>query len=200
MNTFKQGDKVRFIDNELNRAECIIYMDKVLIVNKVCVDGLLFLHNTNIKDISDLPTMMYHHSRFELVPDPPKYQVGDYAEHNDSKEQAIITHIASPQYDSIEVKFLISEELEVYTLREFEIEFHVISPSEVVLDFENGIKGRIQYCVSFSINGTRHASIKVFGEDGMCIALIHANRLTEPMKSIVLDLIKAQEQEKEGNK
>jgi len=86
----------------------------------------------------------------EPVEPAPRLKVGDFVEHNDSKEQARITHIASPAYDAIEVRFTMSEELEVYSLSEFMIEFHVIPKSEVKVTLT--LEGTVERIDEFSFN------------------------------------------------
>lgn len=128
-----------------------------------------------------------------IVKPKPEYEIGDWVEHNDSKEQAKITHIASKDYDAIEVKFIESGELEIYSLDEMNKEFHTIYPKDVILDFGSGIKGTIRRNKHFK------ASIKViYGDcDKGEYHAIDINPLSEPMKSIVIELLKAQEEANE---
>jgi len=62
-----------------------------------------------------------------------------------------------------------------------------ISPHDVVLNFGNGVKGTIK------ISGDRSDMIQVYGAgERFYMAKLMIDKLTEPMKSLVLELLKAQ--------
>ena len=61
----------------------------------------------------------------------PKYQVGDWVEHKESKEQATIRRIMS--YGAIEIEFAYSTESDIYQANDFHNDFRKLSPSEVIV-------------------------------------------------------------------
>ena len=61
----------------------------------------------------------------------PKYQVGDWVEHKESKEQATIRRIMS--YGAIEIDFAYSTESDIYQANDFHNDFRKLSPSEVIV-------------------------------------------------------------------
>ncbi|HNX37051.1 MAG TPA: hypothetical protein PL124_03060 [Candidatus Cloacimonadota bacterium] len=62
---------------------------------------------------------------------PSEVKVGDWVEHEKSKEQGRITYISSDNYDAIEVKLYGQDDLETYTKSDFNADFRKLSPSEV---------------------------------------------------------------------
>jgi hypothetical protein len=68
---FEIGDKVRFVDNELNRAE----ISKSARNATLEVAGYVSANRIGLRELE----CYYYHGRFELV---PQYQVGDWVEMN----------------------------------------------------------------------------------------------------------------------
>lgn len=117
----------------------------------------------------------------EIDPEPaPRFKVGDFVEHNESKEQARITHIASPAYDAIEVKFTMSEELEVYSLSEFMIEFHVIPKSEVKVTLT--LEGTVEHEDEDSVR-------LVYGKGRFDYSLVDFAQLSPAQAALVRELV-----------
>lgn len=167
---FEIGDKVRFVDNELNRAEIGQYlMNKTYTVFAVRKDLLELKHKPTF-------SCYYHISRFELV---PAYQVGDWVK---------IAHIGNAKLTGLSI---IADQWDFATSTGGKGTAHSkyftrkLSPAEVVLDFRNGIKGTISYdCCGY---------IKVTDSEGRIHSIVIA-ALTDPMKTIVTELLKAQEE------
>lgn len=123
-----------------------------------------------------------------VKPEPePKFKVGDWVEHKKSKEQGRITYISSDNYDAIEVKLYDQDELETYTKSDFNADFRKLKSSEVVLDFGNGIKGRV--CMPDGEWG-----FAVLDDNNDWIAQIDPDALDAQTCEIVERLLKAQEE------
>lgn len=125
----------------------------------------------------------------ELDPPEPKplladAQVGDWVEHRESKEQARIVHIASVEYDGITIKFSYSNETEIYSTREFNIEFRKLKPSEVIVNIG---------CLSGPVrrSSSSHFCI-ICGDHWSMIAF--AMLLDTATRELVESLLKAQEE------
>lgn len=121
-------------------------------------------------------------------PAPLAVKVGDWVEHKESKEQGRITYIKSANYDAIEVKLYDADELETYTVSDFNAEFRKLDPAEVVVDF-GSFKGTIELN-SHPFN----RQITVKGTQGHAIAYINIVYLDTPTRELVRELIKAQEE------
>ena len=125
----------------------------------------------------------------KLLTEPaPQYKVGDWVEHKESKEQGRITYIKSANYDAIEVKLYDADELETYTVSDFNAEFRKLSPSEVKVDF-GSFKGTIE------VNSHPfRKQITVKNTQGHAIAYINIVFLDTPTRELVQSLLKAQEE------
>jgi len=199
---FEVGDTVRFVDNELNRAECALHINKTLIVEYVHVDGLLKLRE------NENTIHFYHSSRFELA---PQYQVGDWIL-ADNDMQLIVRSIEPDDYDGFIAKtisgycygFSPDGKCANPAIHEFNgmpiiTITRKLSPAEVVIDFGNGIKGVIRQAseVKHDFNVFADSEFADCDDydpaDDRFIASISYDALTDPMKSIVQDLLAKQE-------
>lgn len=117
----------------------------------------------------------------------PKFVAGSYVKINyaNSDDEHYVVKESSV-LDAIEISRLSDGKTEWF----YEAGYDFIIPipaSEVILDFGNGIVGWIAH------NGKHN--IDVFSKDNCWLACLAVSMLTEPMKSLVLDLLKAQEEE-----
>ena len=119
----------------------------------------------------------------------PKYQVGDWVEHKESKEQATIRRIMS--YGAIEIEFAYSTESDIYQANDFHNDFRKLSPSEVVIRIGclSGTVRRIND-IFFCLNPSTKKG-RVVPEATIPLAM-----LDTPTRENVESLLKAQEEEK----
>ena len=111
----------------------------------------------------------------------PKYQVGDWVEHKESKEQATIRRIMS--YGSIEIEFAYSTESDIYQANDFHNDFRTLSPSEVIVKI-GGLEGTV----------ARYSSthFKLIHQEGFSIIRFYA--IDSDTADLVKALLKAQEE------
>lgn len=184
---FEIGDKVRFVDNELNRAE----ISKSARNATLEVAGYVSANRIGLRELE----CYYYHGRFELV---PQYQVGDWVEieyDNGCKYHCPVIQSGCSvvvMFDGAETYFDINGNELCKT--ENEPSFTIIrklSPAEVVIDFGNGIKGtiRAKRKCNYSV-----VSFETVNGLGYTIAEIFICWLTDPMKTIVQDLLAKQEE------
>ena len=116
----------------------------------------------------------------------PKYQVGDWVEHKESKEQATIRRIMS--YGAIEIEFAYSTESDIYQANDFHNDFRKLSPSEVIVKI-----------------GCLSGTVRINGEDCEHFLLKHSpgrastirfDALDTETRELVESLLEAQEEEK----
>lgn len=124
-------------------------------------------------------------------PEQPKYKVGDWVEHEKSKEQGRITYISSDNYDAIEVKLYDQDELETYTKSDFNADFRKLSPSEVIVNI-GCLSGTVERRTYFDTD--KFFSLKN-PEMEMAAAVINIDALDTPTRELVESLLKAQEEE-----
>ena len=128
----------------------------------------------------------------------PKYKVGDWVELNCyGNHQGQIKEMFDESYEQIGIQLYKYPTFKITGLSghfSFSCITRKLKPSEVILDFGNGIKGTITRCVTYSGNGIENPSIKV-SNNGIGIANILLHTITEPMRTTVLELLKAQEEE-----
>ena len=183
---FEIGDKVRFVDNELNRAE----ISKSARNATLEVAGYVSANRIGLRELE----CYYYHGRFELV---PQYQVGDWVEMNVyANHQGTIKEIFNSGMAEL-FGTRIHRTNPTFTITGLSGEFNFscisrkLSPAEVVIDFGNGIKGtiRAKRKCNYSV-----VSFETVNGLGYTIAEIFICWLTDPMKSIVQDLLAKQEE------
>ena len=118
-------------------------------------------------------------------------KVGDWVEHEKSKEQGRITYISSDNYDAIEVKLYDQDELETYTKSDFNADFRKLSPSEVIVNI-GCLSGTVERRTYFDTD--KFFSLKN-PEMEMAAAVINIDALDTPTRELVESLLKAQEEE-----
>ena len=129
---------------------------------------------------------------WQLYKEPePQYKVGDWVEHEKSKEQGRITYISSDIYDAIEVKLYDQDELETYTKSDFNADFRKLDPSEVIIHI-GCLSGTVR---PVSTNGI-HIWFHLIDVDDKTIAIIRISCLDNNTRELVESLLKAQEEEK----
>ena len=121
----------------------------------------------------------------------PTFKVGDWVEHEKSKEQGRITYISSDNYDAIEVKLYDQDELETYTKSDFNADFRKLSPSEVIVNI-GCLSGTVERRTYFDTD--KFFSLKN-PEMEMAAAVINIDALDTPTRELVESLLKAQEEE-----
>ena len=175
---FEIGDKVRFVDNELNRAE----ISKSARNATLEVAGYVSANRIGLRELE----CYYYHGRFELV---PQYQVGDWVEMNVyANHQGTIKEIFNSGMAEL-FGTRIHRTNPTFTITGLSGEFNFscisrkLSPAEVILDFGNGIKGRIRK------NTYHYDVINVIDCNDDIICKISVSYLTNPMRTIVQDLL-----------
>lgn len=121
----------------------------------------------------------------EIEPQPePEYQVGDWVEHRESKEQATIRRIMS--YGSIEIEFAYSTESDIYQANDFHNDFRKLSPSEVIVKIG---------CLSGTVEKAQdYAYFLLWHSKTDCdYSMIKWDALDIPTRELVESLLKAQE-------
>ena len=113
----------------------------------------------------------------------PKYQVGDWVEHKESKEQATIRRIMS--YGAIEIEFAYSTESDIYQANDFHNDFRKLSPSEVIVKIG---------CLKGTVAHSSSSHFCLCAEDNW--TMIAFDMLDTPTRENVESLLKAQEEEK----
>ena len=122
----------------------------------------------------------------------PKYQVGDWVEHKESKEQATIRRIMS--YGAIEIEFAYSTESDIYQANDFHNDFRKLSPSEVIVKIG---------CLSGTVKDLSYVEDGIFWfiskETERCPGGMHCilylEMLDTPTRKLVEGLLRAQEEE-----
>lgn len=112
----------------------------------------------------------------------PKYQVGDWVEHKESKEQATIRRIMS--YGAIEIEFAYSTESDIYQANDFHNDFRKLSPSEVIVKIG---------CLKGTVAHSSSSHFCLCAEDNW--TMIAFDMLDTPTRELVEGLLEAQEEE-----
>lgn len=136
----------------------------------------------------------YRNSGWQIYEPKPHYQVGDWVEVC-SDENVYPCEVVKVGKDSISIDFA-GNYRTVPTDNSVSMTgiklIRKISPHEVVLDFGNGIKGTIGLT---PLQMPEDVLIYVKNGNGINCARIFVSCLTEPMKTTVLELLKAQSEE-----
>ena len=109
------------------------------------------------------------------------YNVGDWVEHKESKEQATIRRIMS--YGAIEIEFAYSTESDIYQANDFHNDFRKLSPSEVIVKIG---------CLEGTVRKYPNARFRLI--NGVFVSIIDINMLDTPTRELVESLLKAQEE------
>jgi len=125
-------------------------------------------------------------------PKPEPFKVGDWVEVKFQTSgniiHAIIVDIPNSVHYTHHVR--VANGMSGYVgCMEYEI-VRKLSPSEVILDFGNGIKGAIEYGTDDD-DSILHDVVSVFNNDGFCVAAFDIASLTDPMRSTVEKLLAA---------
>lgn len=141
----------------------------------------------NLDDWARPMSDKYKASGWQIYEPKPHYQVGDWVELNCywNHQGQIKEMFCAGKYQIDGIEF--NRSLPTFTITGLSGEFYYSSitrklkPSEVILDFGSGIKGKV--------------SIYQETSDGIWVGrhVIHMPDIAEPMRTIVLELLKAQE-------
>lgn len=123
----------------------------------------------------------HRYSGWQIYEPKPHYQVGDWVEWSESLGKTYQSKITRVSNSAVYSNGLCIP-LKIIT--------HKLKPSEVVLDFGSGIKGTIRFVAQIPSD----TLIRVTNGHVNC-ARIFISCLTEPMKTTVLELLKAQDGE-----
>jgi len=182
-NTFNKGDKVRLIDNEINRAEHILAISQTFVVYDLH-KSLVGVKTINDDENIELDLAL-HYSRFELISNP-KFEVGQFVKCRFT--EACTYCITSPKNKNSEHE--ITNISNGVKSKYYSWHLTPILAKDVVLDFGNGVVGWIKP------NGKRN--IDVLSKGNCWLACIRVSILTEPMKSIVETVLARQEIEEQA--
>lgn len=182
---FEIGDKVRFVDNELNRAE----ISKSARNATLEVAGYVSANRIGLRELE----CYYYHGRFELV---PQYQVGDWVEvleRNGDKtwtsQRKVVTIYKSG--DGYGVDFHGEQPVRwdgapfsLISLGFVKV-IRKLSPAEVVISI-GCLKGTVE---------KREGNPRAFNlVDGLTNSAIHLDMLDSNTHKLVTELLKAQEE------
>ena len=144
--------------------------------------GLADSFDTNDPDTTNYRADTLRQIANEIEPQPePEYQVGDWVEHKESKEQATIRRIMS--YGSIEIEFAYSTESDIYQANDFHNDFRKLSPSEVIVKIG---------CLKGTVAHSSSSHFCLCAEDNW--TMIAFDMLDTPTRELVESLLKAQEE------
>lgn len=147
--------------------------------------GLADSFDTNDPDTTNYRADTLRQIANEIEPQPePEYQVGDWVEHKESKEQATIRRIMS--YGAIEIEFAYSTESDIYQANDFHNDFRKLSPSEVIVKI-GCLSGMVSQCGDkeeevFALHTKNNAAVIPFA------------MLDTATRELVESLLKAQEE------